>query len=112
MKIGDWNTEEDRKMMTLYENYGTKWKKFLPDFISRSENSIKNRFYSNLRKTVTEIKLHYKRMKIDGEELTAEDKEQEDKANKVTGTLESLLCYFDLTKANLYKRDSNETEIH
>lgn len=46
---GKWSIEEDLLIMVFFQKYGS-WKEILPIFKGRSENSIKNRFYSNLRK--------------------------------------------------------------
>ena len=47
---GQWTTEEDLLIMIFYEKYGGSWKRIIPVFPSRTENSIKNRFFSQLRK--------------------------------------------------------------
>ena len=50
---GDWTTEEDFLIMHFYEKYNGSWKKIIYLFNGRSENSIKNRFFSQLRKLAT-----------------------------------------------------------
>ena len=47
---GNWTVEEDYLLMQFYEKLGKSWKKIIPIFKSRTENSIKNRFFSQLRK--------------------------------------------------------------
>lgn len=47
---GQWTSEEDLLIMIFYEKYGGSWKKIIPIFEKRTENSIKNRFFSQLRK--------------------------------------------------------------
>ena len=47
---GNWSSEEDFLIMAFYKKYDGSWKKMIPIFKSRTENSIKNRFYSQLRK--------------------------------------------------------------
>ena len=47
---GQWTTEEDLLIMIFYEKYDGSWKRIIPVFPSRTENSIKNRFFSQLRK--------------------------------------------------------------
>lgn len=50
VRKGQWTIEEDVIIFNFFQNYGPKWafiSKFLP---GRTENSIKNRFYSTLRK--------------------------------------------------------------
>ena len=53
VKKGLWNTEEDFLIMTFYKKYKGSWKKISPLFRQRTENSIKNRFFSQLRKIAT-----------------------------------------------------------
>jgi len=50
VKKGDWTAEEDKKIIEAVRDHGTKWstiQKLLP---GRSDNSIKNRYYSAIRK--------------------------------------------------------------
>ena len=47
---GDWSKREDLFIMVFYNKLDKSWKKMIPLFKSRTENSIKNRFYSQLRK--------------------------------------------------------------
>ena len=49
LKVGNWTSEEDLLIMKFYEKYGS-WRKMIPMFEGRTENSIKNRFFSQLRK--------------------------------------------------------------
>ena len=50
VKKGSWSSEEDYLIMVFYKKYGGSWKKIIPIFNKRTENSIKNRFFSQLRK--------------------------------------------------------------
>ena len=54
VKKGEWDVEEDYKIYFLYSQYGGKWSQIANFFRDRTENSIKNRFYSSLRKIYTE----------------------------------------------------------
>ena len=47
---GQWTSEEDLLIMVFYKKYGGSWKRIIPIFEKRTENSIKNRFFSQLRK--------------------------------------------------------------
>ena len=47
---GQWSTEEDLFIMVFYDKLDKSWKKMIPLFKSRTENAIKNRFFSQLRK--------------------------------------------------------------
>jgi hypothetical protein len=50
IKKGEWTSEEDLYIMVFYDKLDKSWKKMIPLFKSRTENAIKNRFYSQLRK--------------------------------------------------------------
>ena len=50
VKKGNWTVEEDEKIFRLYQKYGTSWSKIEKYLPGRTENSIKNRFYSALRR--------------------------------------------------------------
>ena len=50
---GDWTPEEDFLIMYFYEKCNGSWKKIVYLFNGRTENSIKNRFFSQLRKIAT-----------------------------------------------------------
>lgn len=47
---GNWAAKEDFKIFKLYKVFGSKWSKIASHFKGRTENSIKNRFYSTLRR--------------------------------------------------------------
>ena len=47
---GNWTVEEDYLIMVFYNKFNGSWKKMIPIFKSRTENSIKNRFFSQIRK--------------------------------------------------------------
>ena len=54
---GDWLIHEDYLIFKLYLSFGGKWIKFVPFFKGlRAENSIKNRFYSTIRRFNTMLK--------------------------------------------------------
>lgn len=54
---GDWTLEEDYLIFKLYTVFGGKWIKFIPFFNGlRAENSIKNRFYSTIRRFNTVLR--------------------------------------------------------
>ena len=50
---GEWTYEEDFLIMQFYGKCNGSWKKIIPLFNGRTENSIKNRFFSQLRKIAT-----------------------------------------------------------
>jgi hypothetical protein len=47
---GNWTSEEDFLIMYLYQKLNGSWAKIIDAFPGRTENSIKNRFFSQLRK--------------------------------------------------------------
>ena len=49
IKKGNWTPEEDLLILKFYSKFQS-WKKIIPIFENRTENSIKNRFFSILRK--------------------------------------------------------------
>ena len=56
LTVGHWTSEEIFLIMLFYKKYNGSWKKMIPIFNSRSENSIKNIFFSQLRKNVKSYK--------------------------------------------------------
>jgi len=56
VKKGHWTPEEDYNIFQLYNKLGSQWSKIASYFKGRTENSIKNRFYSTLRRIATEKK--------------------------------------------------------
>ena len=51
---GNWTAQEDLFIMHFYKKYKGSWKKISPYFYKRTENAIKNRFFSQLRKIATQ----------------------------------------------------------
>ena len=58
---GQWTSEEDILLMIFYKKYGGSWKKIIPIFPKRTENSIKNRFFSQLRTIASRTHLNGKK---------------------------------------------------
>lgn len=50
IKKEEWTEEEDRKILELYSNIGSKWSEISKHLPGRPENKIKNRFYSFIQK--------------------------------------------------------------
>mmetsp|Transcript_18210 Transcript_18210/g.15871 ORF Transcript_18210/g.15871 Transcript_18210/m.15871 type:complete len:485 (-) Transcript_18210:963-2417(-) len=50
VKKGEWTRDEDEIIYDCYLKFGTCWSKMAKGLHGRSENSIKNRFYSTIRK--------------------------------------------------------------
>lgn len=50
VKKGNWQDEEDKTIFRLFHKIGPKWTEMTNYLPGRTENSIKNRFYSTIRK--------------------------------------------------------------
>ncbi len=50
-----WTIEEERKIFDAHKIYGNKWKVIAKNLDNRTDNSIKNHFYSILRKGLRRI---------------------------------------------------------
>ena len=53
MKSEHWTEDEDKKLFQLFKKLGTRWSMIIKYFDDRSENDVKNRFYSTLRRVAT-----------------------------------------------------------
>ncbi len=56
VKKGGWSPEEDYIIFESFSKFGSKWSQMAKELPGRTENSIKNRFYSTLRRISTESK--------------------------------------------------------
>jgi hypothetical protein len=56
VKKGNWSEYEDFLIFKLFKIHGSKWSKIASYFKGRTENSIKNRFYSTLRRLFSDNK--------------------------------------------------------
>lgn len=95
---GDWTAEEDFLIMHFYGKYNGSWKKIINLFSGRTENSIKNRFFSQLRKIATS-------------KLAPSEKKLSSKIK-----LEELLKYLEVAHSNaktnlLAEKNYNEEEL-
>ena len=54
VKKGAWSATEDALVFDLYARLGAKWTLIANEFNGRTENSVKNRFYSTLRRIAAE----------------------------------------------------------
>ena len=54
--VGNWTSEEIFLIIVFYKKLNGSWKKMIPLFRSRTENSIKNIFYSQTRAIISKIK--------------------------------------------------------
>ena len=56
-----WSVEEDFLVLFLYKKYEGNWKKITLLFEGKSENNIKNRFFTQLRKAATQANHNFKK---------------------------------------------------
>ena len=75
LKKGNWTYEEDLLIMAFYHKCKGSWREMIHLFVNRTENSIKNRFFSQLRK------------------IAANDSENEKKKRSSKIVLEHLIKY-------------------
>ena len=78
-KVRKWTSEEDETLRKLFEQFGTQWTKMKPFLPGRTENSIKNRFYTTFRGHLTQdeanSKLHL--LMLESGQLPLENKMNE-----------------------------------
>jgi hypothetical protein len=116
---GEWTPEEDFLIMYFYEQCNGSWKKIIPLFNGRTENSIKNRFFSQLRKIATKDASIEKRKecsKIKLEELkkflneAISDAKKELFSDKNMNE-EDINNYINKMKVKIQKKSLEENEI-
>jgi len=95
IKKGEWTSEEDLLIMILYQRCNGSWRELIHFFKDRTENSIKNRFFSELRK-------------IASNDTTNKEKKRSSKIG-----LKNLLKYLEqgIQEAKInFMKDNNMTE--
>lgn len=55
MKKTKWTEEEEFKLFEIHKIYGNKWKEISQELPGRTDNDIKNRFYSTLRRSLRRL---------------------------------------------------------
>ncbi|OHT16621.1 Myb-like DNA-binding domain containing protein [Tritrichomonas foetus] len=50
INLNPWTAEEDALLIKMYNEYGPKWVKISKSFDGRSDNNLKNRWYTHLKK--------------------------------------------------------------
>ena len=53
---GPWGVDEQAKLFTLHKRYGNSWAQIAENLPGRSDNSIKNQFYSLIRRQFRKLK--------------------------------------------------------
>jgi len=48
-----WTEEDDKRLFIFFKKYGSRWSNIAKRFRNRTENQVKNRFYSTLRRIAT-----------------------------------------------------------
>ena len=52
-----WSGDEIKKLFASYKTFGTKWSLLVKEFPGRTENDIKNKFYTTLKRVATRAQL-------------------------------------------------------
>ena len=124
LKKGEWSLEEDYLLYTLYNEYGGSWKKIAPLFNGRTENTIKNRFCSQLRKASLKCQKHNELNTLTNKTETGKDvvisrkklarfKKYTTQKNKLNNLLNYLPSLINETKRdiiNLKKMTENQLD--
>ena len=50
-----WTPEEEERLFVHHQQYGNRWKDISKLFIGRTDNDIKNHFYSTLRRSLRRL---------------------------------------------------------
>lgn len=87
LKKGSWEPEEDYIIFKLFKKLGSKWSTISNYIAGRTENSIKNRFYSTLRRIASETRKNEKNNQND---------EKENNKNDQKLSLSNLMEYFNI----------------
>ena len=117
---GDWTAEEDFLIMHFYEKCNGSWKKIIHLFNGRTENSIKNRFFSELRKiaakgmtieekkTCTKIKLEELKNYLEEAIINTKNEFLEEKPRNE----EELNIYLNKMELKIKKKMKEENEYY
>ncbi|OMJ76847.1 hypothetical protein SteCoe_23694 [Stentor coeruleus] len=92
----DWTNEDIRKLFEIQGKIGNKWSEILPFFPRRSKNSIKNFFYSTIRRNIR----RFNAGKTEDEKIKGEVKE----FIKIPEIREILICEKSCEKSLLREK--------
>jgi hypothetical protein len=96
VKKGEWRPEEDSQIFQLYNTYGPRWTQIAKHLNGRTENSIKNRFYTTIRKIKTKSidivqpPLQEEPLPLKREESVASAPEKDDTDEKMLSLLQQV----------------------
>ena len=106
VKIGGWSDSDQQKIFELMKEYFTSWSKISKGLRGRTENSIKNYFYSTIRRIQSlDILSYFIQMqegRVQSATLSIEDLEQEYQLNKLNH-LGRAICKWLYYKADARK---------
>lgn len=105
VKKGDWTPEEDYTLFFYYKKFGGKWSHIHLFIKGRSENAIKNRFYSTLRRHSTENK------KVNQDENIQTVPFKLDDLKKFLPHAEEEIKYSLMKKNNMSQEELNNFDI-
>lgn len=54
-----WTTQEEEKLFAAHAKLGNKWKEIARDMPGRTDNSVKNHFYSTVRRALRRLDKHF-----------------------------------------------------
>lgn len=55
IKSEEWTDEEEKKLFSMHDKFGNRWAEIARELQGRTDNCIKNHFYSTLRKAVRRL---------------------------------------------------------
>jgi len=99
VKKGNWSKEEDELIFELYQKNGSSWSKIAKFIPGRTENAIKNRFYSTLRRLAADKK------KIKDENVNEEfhQNEEVEEIDNLQTCTEAEIASMNVPANTLYK---------
>ena len=111
VRRGFWSAEEDFIIFQSFSKFGSKWSQMAKELPGRTENSIKNRFYSTLRRIASDAK----KIRVNTPNFCPS--ESASTFSTATTSLTDLLRYFpqaleEKTKLYLQYKESTCNELH